>query len=70
MSAYRFVPSPLELTADAPWRPLDRAVLRWTLGHGGSPLLAKMAAWASYADGEGDTALPLSAAATRSAISI
>lgn len=60
MSAYRFVPSPLELTADVPWRPLDRAVLRWTLGHGGSPLLAKMAAWASYADGEGDTALPLS----------
>jgi exodeoxyribonuclease V alpha subunit len=59
MSAYRFVSSPLELT-DAPWRPLDRAVLRWTLGHGGSPLLAKMAAWASYADGEGDTALPLS----------
>ncbi|HET6431149.1 exodeoxyribonuclease V subunit alpha [Dyella sp.] len=60
MSAYRFEPSPLELTTDAPWRPLDRAVLRWTLGHGGSPLLAKMAAWASYADGEGDTALPLS----------
>ncbi|HEX5307216.1 MAG TPA: exodeoxyribonuclease V subunit alpha [Dyella sp.] len=59
MSAYRFVPSPLELTADVPWRPLDRAVLRWTLGHGGSPLLAKVAAWASYADGEGDTALPL-----------
>lgn len=58
MTSYRFVPSPLEL-ADAPWRPLDRAVLRWTLAHGGSPLLAKMAAWASYADGEGDTALLL-----------
>jgi len=58
MSAYRFIASPLE-QAEAPWRPLDRAVLRWTLGHGGSPLLAKVAAWASYADGEGDTALPL-----------
>lgn len=59
MSAYRFVASPLEL-ADTPWRPLDRALLRWTLGHGGSPLLARVAAWASFADGEGDTALPLS----------
>ena len=58
MSAYRFTASPLEL-ADTPWRPLDRALLRWTLGHGGSPLLARVAAWASFADGEGDTALPL-----------
>ncbi|KRE97025.1 exodeoxyribonuclease V subunit alpha [Frateuria sp. Soil773] len=62
MSAYRFLASPLEL-ADAPWRPLDRALLRWTLGHGGSPLLARIAAWASFADGEGDTALPLAGAA-------
>lgn len=58
MSAYRFTPSPLE-QADTPWRPLDRALLRWTLGHGGSPLLARVAAWASLADGEGDTALVL-----------
>ena len=58
MSAYRFIPSPLE-HADTPWRPLDRALLRWTLGHGGSPLLARVAAWASLADGEGDTALAL-----------
>lgn len=58
MSAYRFIASPLE-SADTPWRPLDRALLRWTLGHGGSPLLARVAAWASFADGEGDTALPL-----------
>lgn len=58
MSAYRFIPSPLE-QADTPWRPLDRALLRWTLAHGGAPLLGRVAAWASLADGEGDTALPL-----------
>ncbi|HEV2621009.1 MAG TPA: exodeoxyribonuclease V subunit alpha [Frateuria sp.] len=58
MSAYRFQRSPAEL-ADTPWRPLDRALLRWALAHGGSPLVARLAAWASFADGEGDTALPL-----------
>lgn len=58
MNAYRFIPSPEE-QADAPWRPLDRALLRWTLAHGGSALLARVAAWASLAEGEGDTALPL-----------
>jgi exodeoxyribonuclease V alpha subunit len=58
MSAYRFVRAAEELT-EAPWRPLDRAVLRWTLAHGGSVELARIAAWASLADGEGDTALPL-----------
>ena len=58
MSAYRFLRAAGEL-ADAPWRPLDRALLRWTLAHGGSPQVAALAAWASFADGEGDTALPL-----------
>ncbi|HEV2541018.1 MAG TPA: exodeoxyribonuclease V subunit alpha [Frateuria sp.] len=58
MSTYRFQRSPAEL-ADTPWRPLDRALLRWALAHGGSPLVARLAAWASFADGEGDTALPL-----------
>ncbi|UGB38407.1 exodeoxyribonuclease V subunit alpha [Frateuria soli] len=58
MSAYRFQRNPAEL-ADTPWRPLDRALLRWTLAHGGSPLVARLAAWTSFADGEGDTALPL-----------
>ena len=43
MSTYRFVASPLEQAPDTPWRPLDRAMLRWTLGHGGSPLLARVA---------------------------
>jgi exodeoxyribonuclease V alpha subunit len=58
MSAYRFQRAPAEL-ADTPWRALDRALLRWTLAHGGSPLVARLAAWVSFADGEGDTALPL-----------
>ena len=58
MSAYRFQRAPAEL-ADAPWRPLDRALLRWALAHGGSPLVARLAAWSSFADGEGDTELPL-----------
>jgi exodeoxyribonuclease V alpha subunit len=58
MSAFRFRRLPDEL-AEQPWRPLDRALLRWTAAHGGSRLLAQVAAWASLADGEGDTALPL-----------
>jgi exodeoxyribonuclease V alpha subunit len=58
MSAYRFRRAPAELV-DAPWRPLDRALLRWALAHGGTPLVARLAAWVSFADGEGDTALPL-----------
>ncbi|MGN2243994.1 exodeoxyribonuclease V subunit alpha [Frateuria sp. GZRR33] len=58
MSAYRFQRAPAEM-ADTPWRPLDRALLRWTLAHGGSPQVARLAAWTSFADGEGDTALPL-----------
>jgi exodeoxyribonuclease V alpha subunit len=61
MSAYRFVRVAEELT-EAPWRPLDRALLRWTIAHGGSAELARIAAWASLADGEGDTALPLAGA--------
>ncbi len=42
-----------------PWRPLDRAVARWVMCHGGSALLAEVAGWASFADGQGDSALPL-----------
>lgn len=41
------------------WRPLDRAVARWVMCHGGSALLAEVAGWASFADGQGDSALPL-----------
>ena len=43
------------------WRPLDEAVARWVIAHGGSPLLAELAGWASYADGQGDSALSLAA---------
>lgn len=41
------------------WRSLDAALAQWVLAHGGSALLANVAAWASLADGMGDTALPL-----------
>jgi exodeoxyribonuclease V alpha subunit len=61
MTRFRFQRASAEL-ADTPWRPLDRALLRWALAHGGSPAVARLAAWASFADGEGDTALPLSGA--------
>ena len=47
-------------TAPAPpWRALDQAVARWVLAHGGSSLLAEVASWASFAEGQGDTALLL-----------
>lgn len=58
MSAFGFRRDSGEFASEA-WRPLDRAVHRWVLAHGGSGLLARTAAWASYADGQGDTALPL-----------
>ncbi|MBZ0223292.1 MAG: exodeoxyribonuclease V subunit alpha [Dokdonella sp.] len=45
--------------AVANWRPLDQALYRWVLAHGGDALLARCAAWASLADGEGDSALRL-----------
>jgi exodeoxyribonuclease V alpha subunit len=41
------------------WRALDRAVYRWVLAHGGSPMLAAAAAWASVADAAGDAAVAL-----------
>ncbi|MGY0798687.1 exodeoxyribonuclease V subunit alpha [Lysobacter sp. A286] len=57
--SYRFESLPAESAVEA-WRPLDRALYRWVIGHGGSALLAKVAAWASLADGNGHTALRLS----------
>ncbi len=42
-----------------PWRALDHAVARWVMAHGGSSLLAEVAAWASFAEGQGDSALLL-----------
>jgi exodeoxyribonuclease V alpha subunit len=40
-------------------------VARWVIAHRGSALLAEVAAWASYAEGQGDSALPLIGEATR-----
>lgn len=45
------------------WRDLDRAVWRWVLAHGGDETTAQAAAWASQAEGQGHSALPLSMAA-------
>lgn len=61
MSRYRLL---RETDADAPenWRALDRALAHWVAVHGGSALLARVAGWASYADGLGDAALPLAGA--------
>ncbi|MEO8742808.1 MAG: exodeoxyribonuclease V subunit alpha [Lysobacteraceae bacterium] len=58
MSAYKFQRNAAEQSVEA-WRPLDRALHRWVRAHGGSELLAAVAAWASCADGDGDTALLL-----------
>lgn len=58
MSAFDFRARPDE-PAETPWRPLDRTLWRWVRAHGGSARLATLAAWTSFADGAGDTALPL-----------
>ena len=58
MSAFGFRPLAGE-PAEVPWRPLDRTLWRWVRAHGGSPMLAELAAWTSFADSAGDTALPL-----------
>lgn len=58
MSDYRFdIDDAIALPTA--WRPIDRAVHRWVLAHGGSDLLARTAGWASAAHGDGHTALPL-----------
>jgi exodeoxyribonuclease V alpha subunit len=64
MSGYRFRRDGREASNEA-WRPLDRALRRWVLAHGGSEGLAAAAAWASLADGNGDTALSLREASAR-----
>ncbi len=58
MSAFHFNPLRGEFSSTE-WRALDRALYRYVMAHGGSPLLAEMAAWCSYADGLGHTALSL-----------
>ncbi|WP_256646632.1 exodeoxyribonuclease V subunit alpha [Thermomonas paludicola] len=42
------------------WRDLDHAVWRWVIAHGGDAATAHAAAWASHAEGQGHSALPLS----------
>lgn len=41
------------------WRDLDCAVWRWVMAHGGDEATARAAAWASHAEGQGHSALPL-----------
>lgn len=43
------------------WRDLDRAVWRWVRAHGGDAATALAAGWASHAEAEGHSALPLDA---------
>lgn len=58
MTTFSFQRSRGELQEDA-WEPLQRALHRWVIAHGGSPLLANTAAWASLADARADAALAL-----------
>jgi exodeoxyribonuclease V alpha subunit len=58
MSHYRFARRALPAQPDV-WRSIDQAVAQWALQHGGSPLLALLAGWASFVEGQGDTALDL-----------
>lgn len=52
--------APLGIEPAAEWREVDTSIARWVLAHGGSPLLARTAAWATLAESHGDTALALS----------
>lgn len=58
MTAFGFRRTAAE-TAEAAWGTLQQALHRWVLAHGGSPLLARIAAWASLADLHADAALAL-----------
>ncbi|MGB4859837.1 MAG: AAA family ATPase, partial [Dokdonella sp.] len=69
MSAFRFERDAAGM--NEAWRPLDRAVHRWVRAHGegqSMDLLAATAAWASLADGHGDSALTLTDADNRHAM--
>ena len=35
------------------WRELDQAIWRWMLAHGADDVTARVAAWASHAEGQG-----------------
>jgi len=61
MTTFGFQRSRGELQEEA-WGLLQRALHRWVTAHGGSPLLARTAAWASLADARADAALALAGA--------
>ena len=50
---------PMELPAHENWSSLEQAVARWVISHDGSRELAAVAAWATFADRRGDSALVL-----------
>ena len=58
MSAFSFRRTAMD-TLEMPWRPLDRALARWVLAHGGDERLAALAASASHAESLGNTVLQL-----------
>ncbi len=58
MTGFGFQRSRGELQEEA-WGSLQQALHRWVIAHGGSPLLARTAAWASLADARADAALAL-----------
>ncbi len=66
-SRYTFVARD-DIRFDEAWRPLDRAVACWVRAHGGAAELATLAAWASFAEGKGHSALPMNAGGDRDGI--
>lgn len=58
MTTFGFQRSRGELQEEA-WGPLQRALHRWVIAHGGTALLARTAAWASLVDARADAALSL-----------
>ncbi len=67
-AALHFGFSPLPIRAGDDWGPLQSAIARWVLAHGGDALLARTAAQASLADAGGDSALHIDHADTRAAL--
>ncbi|PJK07086.1 exodeoxyribonuclease V subunit alpha [Lysobacteraceae bacterium NML08-0793] len=63
-SHFNFQPLSLPLKGEN-WRPLEYALARWVLAHGGDAALARLAAEASLADAEGQSALRIEDARQR-----
>jgi exodeoxyribonuclease V alpha subunit len=59
VTSYHFRPIAGQVPPPEAWRMLDITVARWVRVHGGSPVLAQLAGWASHAEGRGDSALLL-----------